>query len=385
MKTNGRPAVTRVVLNGRFLTQPNTGVQRYARETVLALDALLQQSPAAAQLEFVLCVPRQAQPIALQCIRVQVLPALSGHAWEQVTLPLFARGDLLVGFSYSGPLIKRHQIITVHDATVDAVPACFSAKYRAVHNTLLAALVNRVASVMTVSQFSAREIRARYRIRTRIVVGREGWSHCVAQGDETAVLARHGLQAGQYLLLVGSIKPNKNLDVVGRALAAKPALPWTVAVVGARDARIFKDGARPPDNLHYLGFVADAELGVLYKHAAWFLFPSIYEGFGLPALEAMANGCPVLAARAASLPEVCADAAIYFDPHDGQALASLLESLPGRLGERNQLIERAALRLAHYTWSANASILLEEIAACVGNSADRLALADPRIRESAST
>jgi glycosyltransferase involved in cell wall biosynthesis len=237
-----------------------------------------------------------------------------------------------------------------------------------VHNTLLRALVNRVASIMTVSEFSAAEIRERYRIRNRIVVGREGWSHCVAHGDEAAILRRRGLTPGRYLLLVGSIKPNKNLDVVGRALAAKPDLPWTVAVVGAKDARIFKDTKQAPQNLHYLGFVPDEELGVLYKHAAWFLFPSIYEGFGLPALEAMANGCPILAARAASLPEVCADAAIYFNPHDELALAQLLESLPERTEERGRLLENAAARLSHYTWSANARILLDEIVMCVGLS-----------------
>jgi len=365
MKPDAQP-MKRVVLNGRFLSQPNTGVQRYASETVLALDALLQQSPAFRELDFVLCVPPAARPIDLRCIRVQTAAPLGGHAWEQITLPWFARGDLLVGFSYSGPLLKRHQIITVHDATVAAMPACFSRKYRLVHNALLAALANRVQSIMTVSEFSAAEIRGRYAIRNRIVIGREGWSHCLAHGDEAAILQRHGLTAGRYLLLVGSIKPNKNLDVVGRALAARPALPWTIAVVGAKDARIFNDTANMPETLRYLGFVPDEELGVLYKHAAWFLFPSVYEGFGLPALEAMANHCPVLAARAGSLQEVCADAAIYFDPHDEKALGELLESLPARNAERERLLRNAPARLSHYTWAANARILLDEIVACVG-------------------
>jgi glycosyltransferase involved in cell wall biosynthesis len=358
--------MTRVILNGRFLCQPNTGVQRYARETLLALDALLKQVPMLHGLEFVLCVPRGAQPIRLECIHVKVLPQLRGHLWEQLTLAWYARGDLLVGFSYSGPLIKRHQIITVHDATVDAVPACFSTKYRLVHNVLIAALVNRVRSVMTVSRFSADEIRTRYGIRNRIVVGREGWSHCIAQGDDDAVLQRWGLTSGRYLLLVGSIKPNKNLDVVGRALAMNPLLPWTVAVVGARDSRIFKSSADAPGNIQYLGFVPDEDLGLLYKHAAWFLFPSRYEGFGLPAIEAMANGCPVVAANAASLPEVCSDAALYFDPDDHEALAQLLASLNSRSEDRKRLLQNARARLQHYTWTANAQIVLDEIVTCLG-------------------
>jgi glycosyltransferase involved in cell wall biosynthesis len=134
-------------------------------------------------------------------------------------------------------------------------------------------------------------------------------------------------------------------------------------------------------SLNYLGFVPDEELGMLYKHAAWFLFPSIYEGFGLPAIEAMANGCPVLAARAASLPEVCADAAIYFDPHDSNALAELLMSLPERQAERAQVLQHATARLSHYTWDENARILLDEIVACAGSGACNGALRGNLVRQ----
>lgn len=349
----------RVVLNGRFLTQSRTGVQRYARETVLALDALIGQHDA--DLEILLAVPAGAADLPLRHIGLRRLPWLGGHAWEQVTLPLFARNDLLFNFSYSGPVAKRHQVITVHDATVRAMPACFSARYRRWHDTLLSMLGNRVASVMTVSEFSADEIRARYGITNRIVVGREGWSHALARGDTAATLARHGLVAGQYLLLVGSLKPNKNLAVVARALEAVPDLPWTVAVAGAADSRIFRDpGARDP-RMKLLGFVPDEDLGALYANAAWFLFPSLYEGFGLPALEAMANGCPVIAASAAALPEVCGNSALYFDPRDPAALAALLRG-PARDGRlRETLRRRAVLRLAHYTWTGSAQAVLAEI------------------------
>jgi len=234
--------------------------------------------------------------------------------------------------------------------------------------------------VMTVSEFSAAELRSRYSIRNRIIVGREGWTHSLARGDESAVLARHGLTSGNYILLVGSIKPNKNLDVVGRALAHEPACPWPIAVAGARDARVFRDVPDASARMKLLGFVAEEELGVLYKNAAWFLLPSIYEGFGLPAIEAMANGCPVIAASAASLPEVCADAALYFDPHDAEGLAALLRDLPHRPQLREELRHKASARLAHYTWVANAQILLREIRELLGlGMADRATL--PRVRE----
>jgi glycosyltransferase involved in cell wall biosynthesis len=351
--------VTRVILNGRFLTQAHTGVQRYAHETLLALDALADVH--ALEIDLVLAVPAGARPLQLRNIGVRRLPWLGGHLWEQVTLPLFARDDLLVNFSYSGPVVKRDQIITVHDATVRAMPECFSARYRRWHDALLGVLANRVASVMTVSEFSAEEIRRRYGITNRVVVGREGWSHALARGNAAETLVRHGLTAGQYLLLVGSLKPNKNLAAVAAALSCVPDLPWTVAVAGAADARIFRSAGSHGSRMKFLGFVPDEDLGALYANAAWFLFPSLYEGFGLPALEAMANGCPVIAAHAGSLPEVCGDAALYFDPRDPHSLAALLHG-PARDGAARELLRRRAVaRLGRYTWTANAQILLGEI------------------------
>jgi glycosyltransferase involved in cell wall biosynthesis len=356
--------MTRVIFNGRFLAQRGTGVQRYAQESLLALDALLPRL-ADSHLEFVLAVPSDAVSPPLRHITVVKLKGLRGHLWEQVLLPLYARSDLLVNFNYSGPVSKQRQLITLHDATVRAMPECFSLRYRLVQDALIAMLQARVAGLMTVSEFSARELAAHYGITRRIVVGREGWSHALATGDTTAVLARYGLEAGKYLLLVGSIKPNKNLGVVARALAQAP-VPWTVAVAGASDARIFRHAHQPGDQLKLLGYVPDEDLGALYAHAAWLLFPSLYEGFGLPALEAMANGCPVIAADAGSLPEVCGDAALYFNPHDADALAALLAG-PARDPALRERLRRAAVRrLAHYTWTANARIVLGEILAALG-------------------
>lgn len=356
--------MTRVVLNGRFLAQRGTGVQRYGRESLLALDALLADRPVPG-IEFVLAIPGSAKPPALAAIAVARLSGLRGHLWEQITLPVFARGDLLVNFNYSAPLVKRNQLITLHDATVRAMPECFSLSYRLVQDALIAGLERRVATLMTVSAFSARELRTRYAIDRPLAIGREGWSHALARGDAPAILGEYGLTAGSYLLSVGSLKPNKNLGVLAQALGLAP-VPWTVAVAGAADARIFRESRQRPDALKFLGYVPDEHLGVLYANAAWFLFPSLYEGFGLPALEAMANGCPVIAADAGSLPEICGDAALYFDPRDPAALAALLAG-PARDAVTRERLRRAAVpRLAQYTWTANARILLGEILGALG-------------------
>jgi glycosyltransferase involved in cell wall biosynthesis len=189
-----------------------------------------------------------------------------------------------------------------------------------------------------------------------------------ADVDDAAVLRRHGLAAGGYLLAVSSPQQSKNFGLIARALALLDDRPMPpVAVAGAVDSRIYQGASALPESLKWLGFVPDEELNVLYRHAAWFIFPSLYEGFGLPPLEAMANGCPVLAAQAASIPEVCGDAALYFDPRDPAALAALLREVthgadaPAR---RATLQQRAASRLARYTWESNARALLEHLMRC---------------------
>jgi glycosyltransferase involved in cell wall biosynthesis len=364
----------RVVFNGRFLAQRHTGVQRYGLQTLRALDRLLGQRP---HLRHGTCwqlaVPRDAQGIpALAHIEVCRLPWLRGHAWEQLTLRAHAQGAYLVNTSYSGPVFKREQCITVHDAAVRAQPQTYSRLYRWTHDLLLKTLAPRVDTVMTVSTFAAADIRQRYALeRDDLLLARPGWEHAEDDAgavDAAAVLQRHGLRSGAYLFAVGSLKPSKNFGLLPRALQRVAQRPrMTLAVAGEHDGRVFRgaDAAAGDDAVRWLGFVPDDELRVLYRHAAWFIFPSLYEGFGLPALEAMAADCPVLAARSSSIPEVCGDAALYFDPHDPQSLADLLDRVTADDSAaaelRRTLRERALARLAHYRWSVNAEILVHRL------------------------
>ena len=355
----------RVVLNGRFLTQVQTGVQRYALETVRALDVLLAENATLReQFDFVLATPTEltTAPLSLRHVRQIALPGGNGHLWEQGALWWFSRGSYLVNFNYSGPLLKRHQLVTVHDATVKVMPASFTRGYRCVHNLLVAVLGRTSRDMMTVSAFSRDELQRWFRLSRRdILVGREGGEHAVIDVDAQTVLQRHGLQAGRYILGVGSVKPNKNYGLLGRAMTLLPNYPLPVAIAGAKDIGIFKDNSTLPKSFRFLGFVPDAELSALYRHAAWFVFPSLYEGFGLPAIEAMAHGCPVLAARSSCIPEVCGDAALYFDPHDASDLARKLQQVVDEPALRGELLTHAPLRLQRYNWRANAQVLLQHL------------------------
>lgn len=348
----------RIVFNGRFLAQVQTGVQRYARETLMAFDALLGRRPdLRRRVHAQLAVPAGAPALALQQIETRTLAHLSGHLWEQLTLAWFARGAFLVNFNYSGPVAKRRQLITLHDATVAVSPETFSLAYRTLHRALIHVLRHRTAAMMTVSNFSRREISHHFGINRHIVVGREGWEHAKASGDDQATLVKYGLTSGEYVLAVGSMKPNKNFRLLGQALQRLGSYRWPIAIAGARDTRVFRGARVPSDLVRLLGFVSDNELGHLYRHAAWLVLPSLYEGFGLPAIEAMGNGCPVLAARAASIPEVCGDAALYFDPLDVDSLVAALRQAASNPHLRDALNERAQARLAMHSWHANAELL----------------------------
>jgi glycosyltransferase involved in cell wall biosynthesis len=353
----------RIVFNGRFLAQTRTGVQRYGVETLCALDRCLGRDPGRLRdTRFQLAVPLDADVPMLDHFEIHTLPWLRGHLWEQVSLARFASGAGLVNFSYSGPVFKRTQLITLHDAGTRADRGSYGWRYRLAHDLLVRWLARRVDRIMTVSEFSRSELICHLGVAPeRLAVGREGGEHAKAEGNTVARVRRLGLAPGRYLLAVGSCKASKNLALLGRALELLPDLSMPVAVAGTSDMGIFK-GARPlPRSLRLLGFVADADLYALYRHAAWFILPSLYEGFGLPAVEAMANGCPVLAARTSALPEVCGDAALYFDPQDATSLAGLLRQVGREPGLRARLAAHGAQRLRQYHWEANAQLLLRQL------------------------
>jgi glycosyltransferase involved in cell wall biosynthesis len=174
---------------------------------------------------------------------------------------------------------------------------------------------------------------------------------------ETAVLAEHGLQPGRYALAVGTQAAHKNLAALQGAASLLEQHGMTLALAGARDASVFRaagaSAARP------LGRVSDAALRALYENALCLLFPSRYEGFGLPPLEAMWCGCPVIAGRAGALPEVLGDAALWFAPDDPAGLASQLATLIAEPARRQRMADAGRARAQHYSWPAAAARLLQ--------------------------
>lgn len=358
---------TTCYINGRFLTQRVTGVQRYSRELLLALDRLLGDEQAPSE-RFVLLTPPGADAFPLEHVEVRQVGRLRGHLWEQVSLARASRGGLLVGFSATGPAVRAHQVVTVHDASVHAAPDGFSWAFRTWYRWLIGWLGRRVRLVVTVSAFSKGELATHFGIDPgRIRVATEGHEHILRLPPDPTLLRSVELRTGRYVLAVSSHAPNKNFRLIVDAIGLLGEPTFDVVIVGGDDTRVFGDSPLPDlPHVHLVGYVGDAQLRALYEGAELFIFPSVYEGFGLPPLEAMACGCPVVASDAASLPEVCGDAAAYIPPHDARRLADVVTALlddPGRLAE---LRSAGLARAAGFTWEAAARRNLELVREAAG-------------------
>ena len=294
----------KLAINGRFLTQRLTGVQRYALELVRALDRLIDKGdPAVKDLSIFLLTPPKAERVPLAHIPIMPVGQLRGHAWEQLELPRYARGSFLLNLCNTAPVGKAQQMVTIHDAAVYGVPQAYSRTFRALYKTLLPTLSRTSQSIVTVSEFSKRElIRYCHVPEDKITVVYLGKEHLFSQEADARVFAKHGFGTRPFLLAVSSLSPSKNFAGLVRALTKLGETHFDVVIAGGTNPAVFSQHTDPlPKSVKYLGYVSEGELKALYEGATGFVHPAFYEGFGLPPLEAMACGCPVVASNAASL------------------------------------------------------------------------------------
>ncbi len=359
--------MTTLHINGRFVAQQQTGVQRFALETVRAIDKLLADPAIAAQWKsVVLWLPPGAKAPQLSRIETRATGRFfkSGYGWEQIDLPLACRDGVLLNLCNLGPLSKRRQVVVVHDATPWVSPQSFRFAFRLAYKTLVPLLGRIAKRIATISDFSRREIAHWYGIPpTRISLCGLAADHILAQPADAALLARNGLAGTPYFLAVGVGSPNKNIELVLAAFE-RADLPGDAKLVltGKRDDRVHPAGAiRLSDRIVHLGFVGDAELRALYEGALALLFPSRYEGFGLPPIEAMVCGCPVVISDQEALLETSGsgDAALICGMDDADGLAAIMARLARDPALRADLSARGREHVKRFQWSLTAKALLD--------------------------
>jgi glycosyltransferase involved in cell wall biosynthesis len=352
-----------VFLNGRFLSQSMSGVQRFSLEITAAIDRLMAggQWP-----ETVVLTPRpvevgtggNAAP-PYRRLQLREVGRMRGHLWEQMELANAARGGVLLNLGNTGPMLAgQRQVVVIHDAGVFDTPESYSLRFRTWYKALQHGLVRTGAHVVTVSEFSRDRIVARLGLDpARVAVMYEGADHILRVPADPDTLARHGLRPRQFALVVSNRVAHKNLAALHEAAAALERRGMVIAVAGGSNAGVFQNVRGLGFAERRLGRVSDGELRTLYENAACLLFPSRYEGFGLPPVEAMACGCPVLAAGGNAVEEVCGDSALYFDNESRQTIIEAVERLLDEPGLADTLRTRGRARAAALSWDASARVL----------------------------
>jgi glycosyltransferase involved in cell wall biosynthesis len=333
-----------VIVNGRSLMRRLTGVERFTVQVLRQLKGRVRV--------------------------IQPPPALAGplgHAWEQLYLPLAMRpGAVLWSPANTGPLAISRQIITIHDLSPLDHPEWFHPAFARLYHTLLPRLVARSLAVVVPSCFTRERLLAYPWARQAAIfvvpAGVDRAFFYPRSPDEVdAVSLHYGLQ-GEYFLAVGSLQPRKNLtallDAWKTLAASRPHL--SLVVVGASASHFHSQDLEPtPSGVHFLGYVPDRDLPALYSGAQALVCPSLYEGFGLPLLEAMACGTPVAASNCGALPELAEGCSLLFDPRRPQAIADCLTGLAEDPRLRGELACSGLERSRSYDWGRTAQSIWE--------------------------
>lgn len=350
-----------IYINGRFLEQSITGVQRFASELVLALAQI--------RFDLTIIVPNKSKVLNqsfLHGLRVEEVIGGTGHYWEQVTLPKYLKkigSPLLLNLCNSAPIFYKNKISTHHDITYVKFPESYSWKFRWFYKTLTPLFLNNSHLVITVSDFSKKDISEFYNIPLEKIIV---IYNAVSPSFQLKNI-QHGFEAKEkFALAVSSPNYHKNFARMIEAYS-QANVSYKIKIIGSASG-VFSTTS---DNQHttqidqtkieFAGRVTDEQLIQLYQDAEFFIFPSLYEGFGIPPLEAQSCGCPVISSNAASLPEVLKESVLYFDPLNVADIQKAVEKIVDDVNLKEQLIKKGFENVKRFSWKNSAQQLSEKL------------------------
>jgi len=341
----------KVYLNGRFLTRSLSGVQRSAFELVTALDELIERKKVNADnISFILIYSGDIiNPICLKHIQLLKRGIFKGNLWEQLELPIYTAGSLLISMCSISTIFKSKQIVVVHDASFFVNKDYFSFSFRTWYKFAIPFIAKMSRRTVTVSDFSKNELVKYGNLdEQKISVIYNAADHILRYETPDKVFIDKINSFKPYCLSVSNLGANKNYKGLSKAISKINFANKHMLIAGGEMSGLKSE--TPDKNVTYLGYVTNNELKYLYLNASLFIFPSFYEGFGIPPLEAMMAGCPVIASNTSSLPEILADACAYFDPADPNDMASKIDSLINDNERLGILKSKGYQRSAMYNW-----------------------------------
>lgn len=353
-----------IFFNGKFYGGGLNGVHRVADRLIRECDArLAEMDPATRPRAYLLTSASASWVPELAAIERRDF-AKTGQLWEQFALPRAARGGVLVNLANLAPVAHSRKVTMVHDAQF-LFPDCGYPLRQRIGYRLLAPLLGRTSrAVLTVSDYSRRMLHL-FSVADAgtIQVVANGADHMLDAREDHGLREKLGLAPRSYAVMFGSPKGYKNNDTVFAAFAQGALAPTRLVVVGPGRDQLEAAGLSIPEGTVFAGRPDDDALRGLLAGALCLLFPSRTEGFGLPPLEAMLCGCPVIAAPAGAIPEACGDAALYAATEDPQAWRDAVERLRGDEALAARKVAEGRTRAATYTWRRAGTQLMQVIEA----------------------
>lgn len=345
------------VVNGRYLTQKATGVHRYAFEICNKLHEM--------GVDFHVAVPNEIHPDYKFNFKVVKCGSLNTHLWEQISLPRYLKrigSPLLISFTGCGPINYSNQIMTIHDVSHERYPEWFSKNYYRFYHYMMPRIGKKAHAVLTVSEFSKKEIVDTLGINAEKihVVHSNVPFHNKPSKEEVLSFTRNP-EAEKYILAVSSMDPRKNFIRLVEAFDKIKDKSVKLYIIGMS----FKAFNTPNlqkligENVHLPGYIPDEKLQTMYQNALLSVYPSLYEGFGLPPLESMTYGCPVINSDIPALREVSQDAALYVDPYNVDDITQKIEQLLVDEPLRKELQQKGLLQIKKYSWDKSAKQVYE--------------------------
>ncbi len=335
-----------IIINARFLTQPISGVQRFGIEISKIVKKQLKD-----QVCFVTC-PGVIHVELFKELEAKIIGVNKSHLWEQ--LDLFAyllrnKNPLLVSFGYTGPLFYKNQIVSIHDVAFKYHKESFSKSFSLVYNYLVPRIAKKCLHVFTVSEAAKKEVVKELKLPSQKVSVVYNGISCLFKKAEKLSLDEKSVKP--YILTVSSHHPRKNYERLIEAFNALNDTEIELYVIGNYIGHFSKTvEIKPNKNIKFLTNITDKQLVAYYQNAELFVFPSLYEGFGIPVIEAMSQHLPCVISDIPVFKEIGDESVIYVNPKDVDSITQgIIKGL--NIGNKTQYYPK----LDQFTWENSAN------------------------------